>query len=214
MSKSATRTPNVSTRARIIQVGTEVFSEKGFNSTGIEEILLRAKAPKGVFYHHFKSKEEFGLEVISNYEQLWKLRLDRIFSDKECGPLQRLRNYIEEGMRGMEKYNFKRGCLVGNLGQELGTLNNAFRQRIELVFRHWSSYVEACLDEAMAQNEISALLDSKKVARYFWTGWEGAILQCKLVRTVQPLEDFSHVLFEYILHKEGADVQRTQGQQL
>lgn len=195
--------PKTSTRSRLIQVGTEVFSEKGFNSTGVEEILLRASAPKGVFYHHFKSKEEFGLEVISNYEQLWQVRLERTFNQENIAALQKLKNFIEDGMRGMEKYNFKRGCLIGNLGQELGALNNLFRERIELVFQNWNSYIKNCLDEAKNNREIPASLDTSKIARYFWTGWEGAILQCKLVRSVQPIEEFSQILFEYILHKEA-----------
>ena len=195
-----------STRNRLIQVGTEILSERGFNSVGIDEILLRAKAPKGVFYYYFQSKEEFGLAVVEHYELLWEQRLDRIFDSTEESPLQRIRNYIEEGMHGMEKYDFKRGCLIGNLGQELGGLNHAFRQRIQLVFNKWIQRIKECLDEAMEKAEIPAYLDTQTLARYFWTGWEGAILQCKLVRTVGPLEDFQSVLFSHVLSEKKAHV--------
>ncbi|SHH92821.1 TetR/AcrR family transcriptional regulator [Pollutimonas bauzanensis] len=206
-SRAGRPSSKASTRERLIQVGTEVLSERGFSSTGIDEILLRARAPKGVFYYYFASKQEFGLAVIANYEQVWDQRLERIFSNPQASPLQRLRNYIEEGMHGMEKYSFKRGCLIGNLGQELGSLNDAFRQRIELVFINWALCIKTCLDEAIAMGEVRDDLDTTEIARYFWTGWEGAILQCKLARSVRPLEDFSRILFKYILGKGNANVQ-------
>jgi TetR/AcrR family transcriptional repressor of nem operon len=194
------------TRARMIQVGTEVLSEKGFNSTGIDEILKRANAPKGSFYYYFESKQEFALAVIANYEHAWDKRLTRIFSDGNASPLQRIKNYIEEGMRGMEKYGFKRGCLIGNLGQELGGLNDAFRDRIEVVFARWNSYIRKCLDEAVRIGEIRSDVDTAEIARYFWIAWEGAILQCKLHRSVQPIEDFGSVLFKHVLTQGGTNV--------
>lgn len=194
------------TRERMIQVGTEVLSEKGFNSTGIDEILKRANAPKGSFYYYFESKQEFALAVIANYESAWDKRLIRIFAAGNASPLQRIKNYIEEGMRGMEKHQFKRGCLIGNLGQELGGLNDVFRDRIAMVFATWNSYIQKCLDEAVTTGEIRSDLDTAAIARYFWTAWEGAILQCKLHRSVQPIEDFDSVLFKHVLTKGGANV--------
>lgn len=193
-------------RARMIQVGTEVLSEKGFNDTGIDEILQRANAPKGSFYYYFTNKQEFGLVVIANYESAWDKRLSRIFSDVSSSPLQRIKNYIEEGMHGMEKYGFKRGCLIGNMGQELGGLNDAFRNRICVVFKGWNLYIQKCLDEAITLGEIRSDLNTTEIARYFWTAWEGAILQCKLHRSVEPIKDFSSILFTYILVQRGTNV--------
>jgi TetR/AcrR family transcriptional repressor of nem operon len=194
-------------RLRMIQVGTEVLAEKGFNSVGIDEILLRASAPKGAFYYYFASKQEFGLAVIANYERIWEQRLTRLLGDDGTPPLRRLRNYIDEGIHGMEKYAFRRGCLIGNLGQELGGLNDPFRGRIEEVFASWARHVKTCLDQAVALGQVDAALDTAVMARYFWTAWEGAILQCKLVRSTRPLEDFAQVLFGVMLREERAHVQ-------
>jgi TetR/AcrR family transcriptional repressor of nem operon len=191
----------------MIQVGTEVLAEKGFSSVGIEEILQRASAPKGSFYYYFASKQEFGLAVIAHYDQIWEQRLYRILGDEHTAPLERIRNYIEEGMHGMEKYSYRRGCLIGNIGQELGGLNEPFRSRIEQVFANWTRHIKVCLDAAIAQGEIDEGLDTGQVARYFWGAWEGAILQCKLVRSVRPLQDFADLLFHIVLRKRQQNVQ-------
>lgn len=194
-------------RQRMIQVGTEVLAENGFSETGVDQILQRASAPKGSFYYYFESKQAFGLAVVANYEAIWERRLTRILEDPSMSPLTRIRLYIEEGMYGMEKYNFRRGCLIGNLGQELGGLNEAFRASIERVLEGWTRRMKVCLDEAVAQRELPRKTDTDAIAQFFWTAWEGAVLRCKLTRSVRPLENFSDVLFGIVLRVETPNVQ-------
>jgi len=55
------------TKSRLIEIGAEIIHLKGFNHTGIKEILEAAQVPKGSFYHYFESKEDFGLQVIDYF---------------------------------------------------------------------------------------------------------------------------------------------------
>ena len=43
------------TKDKILRTGAEVIHLKGFNHTGLQEILSAAKVPKGSFYNYFKS---------------------------------------------------------------------------------------------------------------------------------------------------------------
>ena len=52
-------------RDKIIAAGVEMVAASGFNATGIDAILKAAGVPKGSFYHHFGTKENFGIEVIN-----------------------------------------------------------------------------------------------------------------------------------------------------
>jgi AcrR family transcriptional regulator len=47
-----------STRASLVAVARELFGQKGFAGTSIEEILRRVGVSRGALYHHFGSKEE------------------------------------------------------------------------------------------------------------------------------------------------------------
>jgi TetR/AcrR family transcriptional regulator, transcriptional repressor for nem operon len=113
--------------------------------------------------------------------------------------LQRIDDYIAEGISGLERYAFKRGCLIGTMGQEIATLNEAIRDRLMGVFAHWTSAIAACIVEGQRSGEIDVGLDVEKVSRFFWLAWEGAILQAKLQRSTQPIQDFRDVLFRFIL---------------
>lgn len=194
--------PQNETRARLISVGTEILSEKGFGSTGVEEILDKARVPKGSFYYYFESKAHFGLAVIDNYDFLWAQKLSRLLRDPATPPLERISNYIAEGVRGLERYAFRRGCLIGNMGQEMASLDDVFRARILNVFNSWAAYIADCLTQAKDRGELSAALDVQALSKFFWFAWEGAILQAKLERSVAPIEQFRAVMFENILKRD------------
>jgi len=44
-------------RAQLIEIGREVFAERGFGATSVEEIVARAKVSKPILYDHFGGKE-------------------------------------------------------------------------------------------------------------------------------------------------------------
>jgi TetR/AcrR family transcriptional repressor of nem operon len=184
------------TRAALIRCGTELLTEKGFHGTGVDALLKRLGIPKGSFYHYFASKEEFGLAVIDNYATYFARKLDRLLGDAGRSPLARLRAFVAEGKAGMLRHRFRRGCLVGILGQEVGGRDDPFRQRLDQVFAHWQERVAVCLEEAKAAGELAADADTRRLAAFFWIGWEGAILRAKLTRSSAPLDLFADTFFD------------------
>jgi TetR/AcrR family transcriptional regulator, transcriptional repressor for nem operon len=186
-------------RDELIWQGTAILTERGFLATGIDEVLKRAGVPKGSFYHCFKSKHEFGEAVLDNYLRLLGRKLDRTLGDRSRTPLVRLQAFVEDARGGLAKYEFRRGCLVGNLGQELGGIDDAFRMRLEAAFQVWEDRFADCLREAMKGGDLPGDADPESLARFFWIGWEGAILRSKLTRSAQPLDDFAQLYFEKML---------------
>ncbi len=161
------------------------------SAAGLEEILRLAQVPKGSFYHYFASKEAFGLCLIDAYATFFAAKLDRWLLDSATPPLQRLQNFVDDAASGMAKYGFRRGCLVGNLGQEMSALPESFRARLIAVFEDWQQRTALCLQAAQQQGELSATADTDALAAFFWTGWEGAVLRAKLELQAAPLQRFA-----------------------
>jgi len=178
------------TRARLVQHGIQIFTEKGFSQAGLDEILKHQKVPKGSFYHYFQNKEAFGEVVIQEYAQYFSSKLARHFSNTKLSPVERLQAFVEEACYGMQKYEFRRGCLIGNLGQELNSLPPAFRMQLEEVFQAWQAQLSQLLSEAQQLGELSLESDVDALSAFFWVGWEGAILKAKLMRSTQPMQLF------------------------
>lgn len=183
------------TRNDIISAGINLIYGQGFNATGLDSILKEAGVPKGSFYHYFKSKEEFGLAVIEYFAERFEQRLETFLEDEEVTPLNRIRNFLESGLARVTQNHCTKGCLIGNLGQEMADLNERFRSRLEEVFGMWRERFAACLNEAQKQGELSGNMDTYVVAGFILSGWEGAILRAKVMKSPQPMRDFIEVLF-------------------
>lgn len=178
-------------RMLLIRAGVAVLTEKGFSAVGIDEILASAGVPKGSFYHYFDSKDAFGLVLIDAYAAYFARKLDRWFADESRPPLRRLGDFIADAKAGMARFGYRRGCLIGNLGQEMGVLPEPYRDRLAAVFRDWEARTAKCLRAAQAAGQIAADADCDRIARVFWIGWEGAVLRAKLERRPAPLDDFA-----------------------
>jgi len=197
-SRSERATGRGDTKRALVWCGTELLTERGFQVTGIDEVLKRVGVPKGSFYHFFANKHAFGEAVIANYVEFYARKMARIFDDTSLSPLSRLRLFVEDAKRGMSKYGYRRGCLIGNLGQELASLDDGFREQLEAVLRSWERRVAECLERAIQQGELDATSDAAALSRFFWIGWEGAVLRAKLTRNADPLDQFAGMFFSMV----------------
>ena len=188
-----------SAREKIIAAGVEIVAVSGFNATGIDAILKAAGVPKGSFYHHFGTKENFGIEVITLFAENYTKKLHGYLDDETLAPLQRIRRYLEESIERTVQDNFSKGCLIGNLGQELAAQSERFRCRLEEVFHDWLGLFAKCLHEAQQVGELNPGLDPQLLAGFLLSGWEGAILRAKVMRSPEPLKQFVNVLFTRVL---------------
>lgn len=186
-------------RQLLINVGTAIFTQKGFFNTGVEEIVKIAGVPKGSFYYYFDSKEGYVHEVIGNYASYFQKKLDRTLSDGSLTPLERLRAFTQEATHAVSRFEFKRGCLVGNLGQEMASLENEIRVRLLDLLNNWRNRFSTCIEEAKVAGEITTPVDSQQLAQFFWSAWEGAVLCAKLERSTKPLENVSTLFFGHML---------------
>lgn len=172
----------------LVRIGVAMLTEKGFHNTPIEELVAAAGVPKGSFTYYFGSKDAYALAVIEAFGEYFKKKLDRIFADRTLAPLERFRAFAEEAAAGMERFTFRRGCLIGNLGQEVGALDEKFRVALLGVMREWQDRIQACLEEAQDAGTVARSADAAQLARLFWYSWEGAVLGAKLEKSRAPLQ--------------------------
>ncbi|KGS16224.1 TetR/AcrR family transcriptional regulator [Pseudomonas coronafaciens] len=181
---------NLETRELLLRRGLEVLTEQSFSATGLDYILKEVGVPKGSFYHYFPSKEAFGRAVLGEYARYFAQRLDRWLLDESFSPLERLVGFVQSAKSGMARHDYRRGCMVGNLGQEVGLLPEGFRDTLEQILLDWQVKLAVCLRDAQVSGELSADADCNELAAFFWIGWEGAVLRARLVKSDIPLNTF------------------------
>lgn len=178
------------TRETLIRAGLELLTSQGFAATGLDTVLKLAGIPKGSFYHYFDSKEAFGRALMDAYDAYFCAMLDRWLLDGTRPALERLAAFVDNAKTGMARYDYTRGCLVGNLGLEVGILPEDYRIRLEAALQGWQLRVRACLAEAQQEGRIAKDADLDALSAFFWIGWEGAVLRARVVRDAAPLQTF------------------------
>lgn len=63
--------PAQAARERILDTAYELFSQRGVNDVGIDELIERAGVAKATLYRHFPSKDELVLAFLEEREQRW-----------------------------------------------------------------------------------------------------------------------------------------------
>ncbi|MGK9172792.1 TetR/AcrR family transcriptional regulator [Yokenella regensburgei] len=184
------------TRQELIRSGLAVLTETGYLSAGIEAVIKNIAVPKGSFYHCFKSKQEFGLAVLAAYGTYFAHKLDKHLLNSDMPPLDRMTAFVLHAGQGMAKYQFRRGCLVGNLLQESPLLPDEFPVQLKAILNEWETRVARCFTQAQSQGAIAPDASPEKLARVFWTGWEGAVMRAKLCQSADPLNQY----WEFFLH--------------
>ncbi|WP_378949258.1 TetR family transcriptional regulator C-terminal domain-containing protein [Paracoccus sp. R86501] len=191
-------------RRKLIRAGLEHLTERGYSSVGVDQILMAARVPKGSFYHHFRNKADFGLVLVGAYDTYLTTLLDRAFLDEGRKPLDRLRVFTQNAEDGMARHGFRRGCLIGNLGQEMGALPDEFRDALTAVLQGWELRTARLFGMAQAQGQIATHHCPADLAETFWIGWEGAVLRAKLELRPDPLRRFATTFIQLIENKTSA----------
>ncbi|HBK1204223.1 TPA: TetR family transcriptional regulator C-terminal domain-containing protein [Escherichia coli] len=178
------------TRNDLIRSGLELLTQNGFLATGVDAIVKNANVPKGSFYYYFKSKEDYAQTVLNAYDSFFEHKLKKHLHESSCTPMVRLENFINDACEGIKKYNFTRGCLVGNMMQESPELPQSFIKVLQNILESWQALVAACLSDALSSGEISSNMNNTQLAAIFWSGWEDAVMRSKLYCSTEPVYDF------------------------
>jgi len=175
-----------STKQRLLDAGLPMLLEHGYNDLGIQALLVATGTPKGSFYHHFKDKEDFALQVVDQYMREVHAGLAVCVGDKTRLPLERVRGFFEMTQQQYREEGYL-GCLLGGLGQELSGVSEVFRHKIEECLSKIAAGLAVCLDEARHRGDIPADSNARQMASLLVDCWEGAALRSRLLRDAAPL---------------------------
>lgn len=186
------------TRDKLIATSIQVMAVKGFNNTGIAEILAEVKVPKGSFYHYFKSKDDLGFAIIEQYGQQMRQGLESHLSTAQGTELSKLKGYFTQIVEFFEGNFCACNCLLGNLGQELAMQNPAMRDAIFAHYRAVEKVIEGVLRQAKAEGDLSQTADEVVLAKMFFAAWEGCLVRSKLEQSAQSLRELIDLYFSVV----------------
>ncbi len=185
---------------RILEKGSRLVRENGFNNTGLNDILKAADIPKGSFYYYFKSKEDFGLKMIEYlHSGISRAFYGYLAEESDTPPLELLRSFFAEFRESFMSDDHKCGCPIGNISQEMAATNPRFREKLSAVFSDIMKPVSLCLDRAVESGDLKPSIDTVEIAEFIINSWQGALIYLKVADCDRPLVIFEKYIFERLL---------------
>ncbi len=185
------RPVNFVVREKILSVGQEYVQANGFNACSVQDIAQAANIPKGSFYSYFESKEAFAVEILQAY---WAgiLESDHLVNGMATTLVEHfdaLANYHENNL-------FVKGCLLGNLALELGGNNAVVRDTLLEIFFEWKKLL---LTKIQAEFPNKTETELNQLVDVCISGFEGAVMQAKLLKSNIPFLSFKNIFLKQIL---------------
>lgn len=191
-----------SNREQLIETGVETLMCRGFSNASVRDIASAAGVPLGSFTNHFRSKEDYAVEVLDRYFASIQHVMAETLESPNMAPLQRLDAYLDVITDLMSVSGWRYGCLIGNLGLEVSGYSELIRTRLQGIFADWLRPFLAVVVDAQRSGELRDDLSPEEVAEFLLAGWHGAILRMKVERSDEPLKRFRRII-EVTLFQSG-----------
>lgn len=172
----------------ILEAGGTLIRQKGYHNTSISDLLKVCKIPKGSFYNFFKSKEDFGVTLIRFYGHQMQLLLKNFLDDQKKSPLHRVKSFYSQLIEYNTQDNWKAGCLVNNMMNEVGSLIPKISEAVEEIFQEWVSILTNCIEDGQKIGEINQQYSARELAEYIHTSIYGGLTRTKTSKNAKPLK--------------------------
>ena len=196
------RASALDTRQRLIDAARHLFWEKGYAATGLADILARAKANSGSFYHFFESKDALLRTVLEMYVDLLEPHLLAPVRAQARAPLDEVFGLLASYRARLVATDCTYGCPIGRLALEIDPENSPAHALIARNFDGWTGAIA----DALRRAGVAAPDD---VAVFVLTVMEGAVMQSRAHRSVESFDTSIRQLRMHLTALTSATPSRT-----
>ena len=151
------------TRTKILEAAVQVFAQKGYHETRVDDIVAESKTSKGSVYFYFPSKQDIFLGLIDTFSGLLESRLNDAIQ-KEAHGIQQMESALQVSLSLFSQYRtLAKIVLVQAVG--LGT---AFEARRREINDRFAKIIRARLERAVLDKSIPPL--QADLAARAWVG--------------------------------------------
>ncbi|MEM9917894.1 MAG: TetR/AcrR family transcriptional regulator [Bacteroidota bacterium] len=170
-----------SVKERILETASQLFYEKGYNNTGINEIIEKASIAKASLYANFRSKEALCIAYLQRKDHLFLSQLRAYLAKLPAGKDQLL-GFFDFLLEFYHSDGF-RGCWCLNTLSEIPADSQAIRDTILKQKNSFRALIRSVVDEHMPD------FDADRLSNRIYLLYEGAITESYLHKAEWPIKD-------------------------
>ncbi len=186
------------TRDRLVEAARHLFWERGYAATAVAEILARAGANSGSFYHFFDSKEALLRTVLETYLRGLEPIIIAPARAATGDPIERVFAVLAGYREKLVATGCAYGCPLGRLALEVDPENRPAHRLIAENFAAWRDAIGSFLEEA--RDRLPADLDRDSLAALVLAVMEGGVMQSRSAGSLEPFDRAVAQLRDYFAH--------------
>ena len=171
------------TKNKILETASELFYKKGYNLTGINEIIEVSGIAKATLYSHFKSKEDILIAYLE-LRDTELLKNIKEFCTKKSKGNKRLIAVLEFLIPFFNQDDFN-GCWCIRSIAEVPTDNKKVRTKIKSNKKKFLSFLEQLVSENKSELSLSK---RKELASQIYLLYEGALTESHIHNEEWPIK--------------------------
>jgi AcrR family transcriptional regulator len=173
----------------------EVFAERGYHGTTVDDIVAASAASKGAFYHYFSSKQDVFLTLMDALAGVVEAGAEAAITDEPTAL-----GKVESALKVVLETAEARRDLVKILLVEAVGVSPALEQKRLAIHRRFEQVIQRHLDRAVAEGAIPS--QNTALAAQAWLGTLNEVITQWLVagegRVTDRLPDLKVLLLRSI----------------
>jgi AcrR family transcriptional regulator len=182
-------------KQKIIETASQLFYERGYNLTGINEIIKEAGIAKATLYNHFKSKDDICIAYLRYKNDFFLKEMSEFVSKKAKGEAQLL-GIFDFLYQFFEDDEFN-GCWCIRTAAEVPKEKEHIKKEIQTQKNNFIKFIEALISTNLSN------LNEKQVpflAKQIYLLYESAISESHIHNTDWPIHSAQNLAKQIIAY--------------
>lgn len=186
-----------SLKQQLVERTLDVWLTQGFEGASVNDLVAAAGVPKGSFYNHFSSKEEFAVAHVHRY--VHTLGLDAL-TDAEGPALEAIQRHFQQLVAAGNAARMQPACLLGTFSTGVSEAYPELLAAVSEGFAQWIDALAAALTRARDAGEVATDREPADLAAALVDSFEGAVGRARVTGHSQPLDTFISTTVEVLTH--------------
>jgi TetR/AcrR family transcriptional repressor of nem operon len=181
-------------RSKLLIEGKRQFHLRGFHATAVNDVLESVGIPKGSFYHHFGSKEKFGLAILAEDTDS-QIELFKSWADRDDLPVaDRFGGYVDDLIRDFVSSDCSALCLLTRFSSDVAATDPNLRSKIDEGYDRLLGAFTELLDVGVKRGDLLGDVDIDQRAGAILALTQGAFVVALANRDTAYLTGVSAVV--------------------
>lgn len=179
-------------REQTLSKAMEVFWEKGYKATSIQDLVDHMGIKRGSIYNTFGDKHSLFIAAVDYYAEEITSKMIQVL-EEDGSPIENIRLFFETIVNTPSDRK-TRGCLISNTVVELAPHDKKVADTVRTVLERIQNAFHNCLERAVEIGELPKDTNTKVLSQFLATSTHGLIVTGKSALNPKEVKDVVDVI--------------------